>query len=274
MMLKDALVPVFYTIQEIQQESHDVFTLTLTPPHNRNIQFKPGQFNMLSAFGVGESAISISSNPNHSDHIAHTIRVIGSVTRNLQKLLPKEPIAVRGPFGTPWPIEPLQQKSILLLAGGIGLAPLRPLIYYLLANRSHFLDIHLVYGARSPDDLIYRAELDAWRKSLNLLVTVNHAPKNWTEHVGVITQHIERLIQDPENTIAILCGPEIMMRFCHYTLRDVGIKPDQIFLSMERNMQCGIGHCGHCQWGPFFICKDGPVMSMKTIEPFFYKKEL
>jgi NAD(P)H-flavin reductase len=229
---------------------------------------------MLYAFGIGESAISISGNPADQHNIQHTIRVVGSVTRNLQKLTTQDSIAIRGPFGKPWPIEKCKGKSILLLAGGIGLAPLRAVVYALTAQRNDFADITLIYGARSPSNLIYQDELAKWGQNINVHVTVDHALKPWTGHVGVITQLIPNVIKDPDNTIVMMCGPEIMMRFGYYALRDEGLKHEHIFLSMERNMQCAIGHCGHCQWGPYFLCKDGPVMNFKDIEPFFFKKEL
>ncbi|MFI4937658.1 MAG: FAD/NAD(P)-binding protein [Candidatus Berkiellales bacterium] len=268
------LIPQPYLIDSIQPESPDTFTLTLSAINHQPKQFLPGQFNMLYAFGVGEAAISISSNPEQQQKLAHTIRNVGSVTRNLQKLTAGNTIFVRGPFGTAWPIDGYQGKSLLLLAGGIGIAPLRSLIYLLLAHRQNFAEITLIYGARTPQDLIYTQEFSRWKKNIQLLVTVDHALKPWTGHVGVITPFISKSIKDPDNTVVMMCGPEIMMRFAYYALREENIKPEHIYLSMERNMQCGVGHCGHCQWGPFFICKDGPVMNFKHIEPFFFIKEL
>lgn len=274
MTVQNPKIPQLFEIKETHHESNDVFTLNLTPQNKQPFYFSAGQFNMLYAFGIGESAISISSDPTEPNNITHTIRVIGSVTRNLQKLKVKDTIALRGPFGTSWPSQSCKGKSILLLAGGIGLAPLRSLIYSLIAKRKEYADIHLIYGARSPQDLIYQNELAKWSNDINVHITVDHALKTWKGNVGVLTQYIPKVIKDPENTIVMMCGPEIMMRFSYYALRDEGINPEHIYLSMERNMQCGIGHCGHCQWGPFFICKDGPVMNFKAIEPFFYKKEL
>jgi NAD(P)H-flavin reductase len=268
------LVPQLFDITDFRCDTHDIFTLTLKPQNKSNFLFSPGQFNMLYAFGIGESAISISSSPLNHENITHTIRVVGSVTRNLQKLTTKDTIGIRGPFGNGWPIHQFKGKSIFLLAGGIGIAPLRSVIYALTSQRKDFADINLIYGTRTPQDLIYQNEFDKWRKDINLHVIVEHATTSWTGNVGVISQLIPKVIKDPENTIVLMCGPEIMMRFSYYSLRDEGINSKNIFLSMERNMQCAIGHCGHCQWGPFFICKDGPVMNYKEIEPFLLKKEL
>ncbi|MGD9591739.1 MAG: FAD/NAD(P)-binding protein [Candidatus Berkiella sp.] len=274
MTSSSALMPQPFLILKKQQESQDVFTLTIANADKKPISFFPGQFNMLYAFGVGESAISISSSPENQEHISHTIRIVGSVTRNLDKLSEGETIFVRGPFGKHWPIDNYKGKSFLLLAGGIGIAPLRSLIYQLISKRADFADITLIYGARTPQDILYSQEFSQWKKSINIILTVDHALKTWADNVGVITQFIPNTIKDPENTIIMMCGPELMMRFGYYALRHEGVKPEHIYLSMERNMQCAIGQCGHCQWGPYFICKDGPVMNFKNIEACFFKNEL
>lgn len=272
-MLHDPLIPEPFRILENKRESQDVFTLALEPIHQRDFSFLPGQYNMVHAFGIGASAISISAS-SQEKKILHTIRTVGSVTNNLQKLAKNDIVGIRGPFGTPWPMEKLKGKYILLLAGGIGLAPLRSLIKTLLSHPKDYQDITLIYGARSPSDLIYQAELSAWRKALHVLLTVDHADKDWEHDVGVVPQFIPLVVKDPKNTVVLMCGPEVMMRFCLFALREAEITFNNIYLSMERNMQCAIGHCGHCQWGPFFICKDGPIMNFKEIEPFFYKNEL
>lgn len=268
------LIPRLFSIQSSHQESHDVFTMNVAIPPNETFDFQPGQFNMLYAFGVGEAAISISSDPQQNHFLSHTIRIVGAVTKQLEKLLAKKQVGIRGPFGTAWPIEQCKNHSILLLAGGIGIAPLRALIYSLLAHRENYQEITLIYGARTPHDLIYHNEIKNWEAKIKVILTVDNAPNDFTGHVGVVTRHIVRNISNPQHTIVMMCGPEIMMRFCYASLKNLNVPTKNIFISMERNMQCGIGLCGHCQWGPYFICKDGPVMNMAKIDPWFYKKEL
>ncbi|MBS0287853.1 MAG: FAD/NAD(P)-binding protein [Proteobacteria bacterium] len=265
--------PQSFRIKEVKQESHDVYTLILATKQNSPFVFKPGQFNMLSAFGIGEAAISISSDPNNTEQFSHTIRMVGQVTNNLQQLKINELVTLRGPFGTPWPLAQAKGMRVLLIAGGIGVAPLRSVIYALLAQINDYESIDLIYGARTPDDLIFQDEIKSWQKKINVTITVDHA-KNWSGNIAVVTQFIPQAVKDGENTLVMLCGPEIMMRFSYYALQEANVPTNNIYFSMERNMQCGIGHCGHCQWGPFFICKDGPVMNFKEIEPFFFKKEL
>lgn len=262
MTSRNALIPSIYHVKENKKESHDVYTLTLTPTDNKPVSFKPGQFNMLYAFGVGESAISISSNPHNPQHLQHTIRRVGSVTHNLERLKVGDPVGVRGPFGTGWPLEASKGKSILIMGGGIGIAPLRSLIYALIERRQDYLDIDVVYSVRKMGDLIFQDDFAAWQSQINLQVIIDHAPI------------IPDIIADPKDTVVMMCGPEAMMRFCYYTLKENNFLPEQIYLTLERNMQCAVGQCGHCQWGPFFICKDGPVMDFKTIAPYFAKYEL
>lgn len=269
-MNADPLSPQVFKIVGKVQESADVFTLSVKP-NSGLFSYRPGQFNMLRAMGIGESAISISSAPR-DEVIKHTIRTVGPVTRHLCQLKPGDNLYFRGPFGTDWPL-PHQAKKILIIAGGIGIAPLRPLIYNLL-QAGYAQPITLIYGARTPADLIFQTEMAHWNKVMQVLLTVDQAPIDWRHHVGVVTTLIPQVLSEAAQTLVYLCGPEIMMKFCIYALKERGVLAENIFLSMERNMQCAIGQCGHCQWGPFFICRQGPVMNYRHIEPFFLKKEL
>lgn len=262
------MIPFVYKIKDIYQENQEVFTLTLDNEANL-ITPMPGQFNMLSAHGIGESAISFSQIGQHSFN--HTIRAVGDVTKALKKLKADDAITLRGPFGQGWPIHHIEDKPLLIIAGGIGLAPLRPVIQHAINTSS---DTTLIYGARSEQDMIFVNDLVDWEQHLKIIITVDKPTRNWHHNVGVVTPLIPKALQDPKNTTVLMCGPEVMMRFSLYTLFEQGVPKENIYLSMERHMQCGYGQCGHCQWGPYFICKDGPVMNYPKIESFFHKSEL
>ncbi len=238
--------------------------------------FLPGQFNMLYLFGIGEVPISISGDPVREDLLVHTVRKVGTVTEAIGRLKQGESIGVRGPFGTPWPLEESKGDDLLLIAGGVGLAPLRPVIYEVLARRGEYGRFLLLYGARTPADILYKRELQRWRGRFDMYVdvTVDSAPSGWRGHVGVVTTLIERARFDPFHTTAMVCGPEVMMRFAVRALKERGLGEERIFLSMERNMKCGIGLCGHCQFGPYFVCKDGPVFRYDRIKDLLWRKEV
>lgn len=268
--------PEQFRVQQIRKETQDVVTIELKPLNSSSFSFQPGQFNMLYSFGKGEVPISISGNPLNCDTVIHTIRNVGTVTTALCTLKKEEVIGIRGPFGKGWPVLEAKGKDILIAAGGIGLAPLRPVIYHLLTNRKHYGKIFLLYGTRTPDDIIYSRELTQWRGRLDLTVevTVDTAGSNWYGHVGVVTTLIPRLPISPIDTIAMICGPEIMIKFTVQELLKRGINMEDIFISLERNMKCGIGLCGHCQLGPVFVCKDGPVVSYDRVKDIFGKREI
>lgn len=273
----DPMLPVLFEVQGVRRETTDTFTMSLARPRGRaDFSFAPGQFNMLYAFGVGEVPISISSDPSRPEKLIHTIRDVGSVTHNLCLLKAGEVLGVRGPFGTPWPVEAAAGKDILIIPGGLGLAPLRPAVYHFLNHRDTIGNLELIYGARTPKDLLYRRELIRWRGRFDFRVhvTVDTALGDWRGHVGVVPKIIARARFDPVNTMALVCGPEVMMRFTVLELLNQGLAPEQIYLSMERNMKCGVGLCGHCQWGPFFICKDGPVFGYDRIKDWFERREI
>lgn len=273
----DPMVPHAVAVRRIQRETHDTFTLTLdVPDREHGMPFVPGQFTMLYLFGAGEVPVSISGDPASPLQLVHTIRALGSVTRPMQALRRGAMLGVRGPFGSGWPIEAVRGADILIIAGGLGLAPLRPLVCHLLNRRGDYGHISIVYGARSPSDLLYRRELERWggRFDVDVAVIVDHATDAWHGDVGVVTRLLGKLRGEPANTQAMICGPEIMMRFSIRALNDLGISDAQIHLSMERNMQCAIGMCGHCQYGPTFVCKDGPVFRLDRIKQLFGAREI
>ncbi|HMY57597.1 MAG TPA: FAD/NAD(P)-binding protein [Pseudomonadota bacterium] len=272
-----ALCPTPYRVLRYQRETDDTFTLTMEPESgDEALRFAPGQFNMLYAFPTGDVPISVSGAAADRKVLVHTIRAVGPVTRALSTLRRGDSVLVRGPFGTPWPVEQAEDHDMVIIAGGIGLAPLRPVIYHLLAHRSRYRRVSLLYGARTPSDVLYPKQLAAWKKcaDLQVEVTVDRGDPSWHGDVGVVTQLIDRAATDPSRTVAMICGPEVMMHYCRLALSQRGIAAKQIYLSMERNMKCGVGSCGHCQLGPFFLCKDGPVLDYERLGPVFSVKEL
>jgi NAD(P)H-flavin reductase len=275
--LSAPMLPQPYRITRVRQETYDTRTLEIEPADgSRCPRFLPGQFNMLYMFGVGEMAISISGDPAWRSSTTHTIRAVGNATRALTSLKAGDTMGVRGPFGTAWPIEEMAGKDVVIVAGGIGLAPLRPAIYAALANRNKYNSVSLLYGARTPIDLLYTDELEQWQRRSDMYVgvTVDSAGDNWGGNVGVVTTLIPKARFDAKNAIALVVGPEIMMRFTVMALQERGVPVESIYVSMERNMKCGIGLCGHCQLGPDFICKDGPVFRFDHIAGVFGKREV
>ncbi len=269
--------PQPYVVRGVRRETHDVFTLELEPAGDAApLAFGPGQFTMLYAFGMGEVPISISGDPAGNTMLVHTIRAVGTVTRALERCRKGDVLGVRGPFGTCWPVDEAAGKDVVLAAGGIGLAPLRSVMYRLLARRERYGRIALLYGTRTPEDIVYRDELEEWRGrlDLNVQVTVDRAGSDWRGNVGAVTTLLPRAEFDPANTVAMFCGPEVMMRFTMLALMKRGLQAEQMYLSMERNMKCGIGLCGHCQLGPFFICKDGPVFPYDRVKWLFGREEI
>ena len=273
----DPMRPLPYRVRSCSRETHDTRTLVLEPPRGQSLAFAPGQFNMLYAFGVGEVPISISGDPLERKALVHTVRAVGATSRAICGAKPGQVLGVRGPFGSPWPVEQITGQDVLIVAGGIGLAPLRPAIYHLLAHRSEYGRIVLLYGARTPQDLLYLKELERWRSRFDLQVevTVDSASgKDWLGNVGVVTTLIPKANVDIHHAAALVVGPEIMMRFALIELEKLGIPRERMYVSMERNMKCAIGHCGHCQYGPHFICKDGPVFSYARIQALFKTREV
>lgn len=269
----DPLWPRWVHVRARRRDGPQVWTLELEP--GEPTSFAPGQFNMLTALGVGEVPISFSGDPAKTSRIVHTIRAVGPVSSALTRLGEGATVGIRGPFGTGWPMAEASGRDIVIIAGGLGIAPLRPVIYQLFAARSQYGQITLLYGTRSPNEFLFRRELNAWRRRSNVAVelTVDHALGPWHGHVGVVTALIPHAPFDPQRTLALVCGPEIMMRFAAEALVDAGVPHDAIYLSMERNMKCGLGTCGHCQFGSIFVCRDGPVIRYDRLrEPLRIKE--
>ena len=268
------MVPRPTRIRRTVREAAETFTLELAA--EAAPAFGPGQFNMLYVFGVGEVAISISGDPARADTLVHTTRAVGTVTRAMQRLGRGESIGVRGPFGTAWPLAEARDKDVVVIAGGIGLAPLRPVLYAIAARRREFGRVVLLYGARGPGDVLYGRELERWRDrhGITVEVTLDHATRGWTGHVGVVTTLVPRAPFDAANAVAMVCGPEIMMRFAAAALAARGVPAERIWVSLERNMKCALGWCGHCQLGPEFVCKDGPVFPYPRVQRLLTVREL
>lgn len=271
-MMAASLKPDVYRVEKVLPETHDTFTLALAAMEGPTMRYEPGQFNMLYAYAAGESAISISGDADQLDTpILHTIRRCGVVTAKLEALQVGDTLGLRGPFGTTWPMDDAEGKDLLFIGGGIGLAPLRPAIYHALKRREQYGKMRLMIGARQPEDLLYMGEVASW--PLENVISVDHADENWHGHVGVITPYIGKLDLDPDNTVAMICGPEIMMRYAVMELLKAGMSEDNVYITMERNMKCAVGFCGHCQLGPAFICKDGPVFCYKDLKFWFEQRE-
>ncbi|NIP38578.1 MAG: Ni/Fe hydrogenase subunit gamma [Candidatus Dadabacteria bacterium] len=275
--IKNPFMPTLFIIDRIKRETSDTFTLKLLPQDIKSkITFAPGQFNMMYIYGIGEVPISITGDPADQTSILHTIRRVGNVTNSISRLKRGDTVGLRGPFGSSWPTEQAKGSDLVIVAGGIGLAPVMPVIYKILSERENYGRAVLLYGTRSAEDIIYKRELKQWRGrfDLELEITVDYDSQNWHGNVGVVTTLIPRAAFDPATTVAIICGPEIMMRYSVSELLKCGVNTDMIYLSMERNMKCALGFCGRCQYGPNFVCKDGPVFKYSKIENLLNIREL
>jgi NAD(P)H-flavin reductase len=269
------MVPVQFAVAEKHQETPDTWTFELHPHGDTPLAFAPGQFTMLSAFGAGEVPISISGDPLSNGPLVHTVRAVGLATQAICDARPGDTLSVRGPFGRPWPVAELAGVDVLVVAGGVGLAPLRSAILALLGRRATLGRLLLLYGGRTPDQLLYTAELERWpERGLDVATTVDSAGPEWLGKVGVVARLVQQARFDPSEAVALVCGPEVMMRFTVSALARCGVPGDRVYVSMERNMQCGIGHCGHCQLGPTLLCRDGPVYAWSELERWLAIREL
>ncbi len=272
------LSPEWAKVVEITPEAEGIATYWLEfkdKSMREQYTFAHGQFNMLYIPGYGEAAISISSDPEKPGLVGHTIRFVGNVTYAVSRLRVGDQVGLRGPFGTSWPIEAYRGHDIVLAAGGIGLAPLRPVIYHLQNHRQDYGKVVILYGARTPKDLLYPAEYPIWQENeMEVMVTVDRAERDWQGQIGVVPMLFYRTRFDTSKTVVFSCGPEIMMRFVVFEGLARRIQPEHIYLSMERNMKCGQGMCGHCQMGPYFVCKDGPVFNYEQLEPYFHLEDI
>ncbi len=273
----NAYLPHAAYIRERTQDTKDIFTLYLEfvdPSIQQNFQFEPGQFNMLYLLGVGEVAISIASDPQNKKSYQHTIRAVGQVTQAMMNLQVGDQLGVRGPYGSGWPMQQAQGKDVMIVTGGLGCAPTVSVIHYIMQRREQFGRLIILQGVKHSDDLIFRKQYQQWERESDVEVhlAADAAGKNWPWHTGVITDLINQANIDPQNTICMMCGPEGMMGAAIKVLQTKQLPESAIYLSMERNMKCAIGLCGHCMYGGQFICKDGPVFCYPKIKPLFGKK--
>ncbi len=262
--MRNPYLPIVAPIVEVREETFDTKTFTIAAPLN----FEPGQFVELSVFGYGEAPISISGGDETG--IQLTIRAVGGVTRKIHNMRPGEYVGVRGPFGKGWPVEKAKGKNLLIVAGGIGLAPLKPVIEYVIKHRGEFGFVTLLYGARKPSLMLYKDKFEEWSKYMEVLLTVDEPEPGWDGHVGVVTTLCDK-IRHVADTITMMCGPPIMMKYTSMVLVELGFPPSEMYLSLERNMKCGIGICGHCAVGGVYVCRDGPVFSLNKAVRFLEK---
>ncbi len=270
----DAYLPLEAEIIARKQESPTIFTLDLRfvgSGCHQEYAFHPGQFNMVYLYGVGEVAISIVSDPEEKNQFSHTIRAIGRVTKALSLLQPGSRVGIRGPFGRGWPLEQAIGKDIVIITGGLGCAPTVSVINYILARRNQFGHLSIFQGVKHSDDFIFRKQYAIWQKAphTDIHIAADVVGPKWPFSVGYVTDMINTIALRPDNTVAMMCGPEMMMHAAINALVHNGMAEDNIFLSMERNMECGIGQCGHCQYGGLFVCKDGPVFAYPKIKALF-----
>jgi NAD(P)H-flavin reductase len=272
-------MPLPAQILGVREENFNTRTYTLRfvdEGLRRMYHFEPGQFNMLYAPGVGEAAISISSDPSQTETLDHTVRLVGSVTRAMERLGLGATVGLRGPFGRGWPLEAMEGKDVVIVAGGIGLAPLRPVVYWLLSHRDHCRRVVLLYGCRTPEDRVFAGDLEQWDASgsIQVLVTVDNASAAWAGPVGVVTSLLRRIKVNAERTIVLVCGPKVLNHVAAWNFLQLHVPPNHVYVSLERNMNCGYGRCGHCQYGSKFLCKDGPVLCFSEVADIFGKEEI
>lgn len=270
------LVPRPLYVQRMWWETSDTASIEFTDRHGGSLAFEPGQFTMLYVPGVGEAPLSIAGDPRQEDRILHTIRAVGAVTNALCSLAPGDEIGFRGPYGVGWPMDQVADRDVIVVSGGIGLAPLRGAVLELFRRRDELASLSVVYGARSPRDILFENDLHMWRSSFNAdtIVTVDHATGDYRGHVGVVTTRFDQLSFDPEKALVMICGPEIMMTVSARDFVSRGVDPARIFLSMERHMKCGVGLCGRCQYGWSFVCCNGPVETWEALAPRLKVRDL
>ena len=274
--VEDPFRPRHFVVRRRRQDTRDTYTLLLEAGDGDPTPFAAGQFTMIHAFGVGEAPISISGDPTRPGVLEHTIRSVGAVTRALVHAEPGTALGIRGPFGTGWDVASGRGGDVVFVAGGIGLAPLRPAVLDVCAARDDYGRVLLLYGARTPEDILFGDDLQRWRGEydIGVHVTVDNGQHAWRGRVGLVTQLIARGGFDAANTLALVCGPEVMMRHAGAALAERGVPPSRLRMSMERNMKCGVGLCGHCQLREYFLCVDGPVLAYDVLEPLMSRAEL
>ncbi|MGX4695302.1 FAD/NAD(P)-binding protein [Streptomyces sp. JNUCC 63] len=266
--------PLPYRVADTWAETGDTRSIELVPAGEGLAPFSPGQFAMIYAFGVGEVPVSASALRGRHGGLVHTVRAVGAVSTALYRLRPGDSVGLSGPYGTGWDLEAAAGHDVLVVAGGIGLAPLRPVVHEVLGRPTGYGRLAVLVGARTPADLVYRDEIESWRSQARVMVTVDRPGPGWQGAVGVVTTLLDRLDLRPERTCALVCGPEVMMR---HTARDLvarGLVPHRVQVSLERNMHCATGHCGHCQLGPLLLCRDGPVVGYDRVAHLLLVREL
>jgi NAD(P)H-flavin reductase len=269
-----AMTPRPFRVAAREQDTADTWTLTLEPVDGDAPVVQAGQFMMVYAFGIGEVPISVSGPPGRPGPVVLTVRSVGAVSGAVCGSEPGRVLGLRGPFGTSWPVDGAAGGDVAVVAGGIGLAPLRPVVLRSLERRAEYGSVSVLYGARTPRDLLYPDGLLGWSRDADVEVTVDSAGGDWRGHVGVVAKLVAGAALRPERTTAFVCGPEIMMHFTVRALLERGLAPERIFLSMERHMDCGVGLCGHCQLGPTLVCRDGPVYSYAELARLLEVREL
>lgn len=266
--------PLPYRVADTWAETADTASVELVPAGRALAPFRPGQFAMIYAFGIGEVPISVSGLRGRSGGLVHTVRAVGATSAALCRLRPGDSVGVSGPYGTGWDLEGAAGHDVLVVAGGIGLAPLRPVVHEVLDHPAGFGRLAVLVGARSPSDMLYRDEVESWRGPARVEVTVDRPGPGWQGPVGVVTSLLDGLELRADRTRALVCGPEVMMR---HTARDLvarGLAPHHVRMSLERNMRCATGHCGHCQLGPLLLCRDGPVVGYDRAARLLLTREL
>ena len=272
----DALLPRPFRVVGKRRETSDTVTLELESLDGDGLPFASGQFTMIQAFGVGEVPISISGDPTQRDLLVHTIRDVGGATRALCAARPGDVLGVRGPYGRGWGVADARGGDVVVVAGGIGLAPLRGAVLEAVADRSGPGRVHVLHGARTADDVLFGRDLEAWaaEPGTEVAVIVDRADTSWPGRVGMVTELVRSAAYDASRTLALVCGPEVMMRYVATELTARGVPADRIRLSLERNMRCGVGLCGHCQLREYLLCVDGPVLSLDAVRPQLGIREL
>ena len=271
MASRNPFLPYIATVKEVIEETPTIKTFRVViddPAEREAFRFEPGQVAQLSVFGVGEATFVINSPPTRTEYLQFSVMRVGEVTTKLHELQPGDKIGVRGPLGNWFPYEEMKGKDILFIGGGIGMAPLRTLLLFMLDNRSDYGHITLLYGARTPQDLCYKEELKEWerREDLELVLTVDREFPDWEGRVGLVPNVLKELAPSPEGKVAITCGPPIMIRFTLQALAELGFGDDQVVTTLERRMKCGVGLCGRCNIGPRYVCKDGPVFTLRQLK--------
>ncbi len=266
-------LPHIVVIEKIIEETPGVRTFHFKfkdKKWQKEFTFESGQFAQYSVFGIGEAPFCISSSPTRRDHLEFAVQRVGRVTNALHRLGVGAEIGFRGPYGNIFPLDSLKGKNLVFVGGGIGLAPLRSLIWNVIDNRNKYKKVDIIYGARSPADLCFKYDLDSWEKdkSLNMVTTIDREHKDWPGKVGLVPKVLEEVAPSAKEAVAIVCGPPIMIRFTFPVLEKLGFKPEQMLTTLEKRMKCGIGKCGRCNIGDIYVCRDGPVFSYAQIKGF------